>query len=58
MRKLWKRINEILAFLLRYGYFLVKVRGKLKEFQVALSGFWNDTMIDEIQTQHKRCCRG
>ena len=47
MTKLWKRINEILAFLLRYDY-LVKVRGKLKEFQVALSGFWNDTMIDEI----------
>lgn len=48
MRKLWKRINEILAFLLRYDYLLVKVRGKLQEFQVALSGFWNDTMIDEI----------
>ena len=31
--------NEILAFLLRYDYLLVKVRRKLKEFQVVLTGF-------------------
>lgn len=31
-----------------YDYFLVKVREKLKEFQIVLSGFWNNTMIDEI----------
>lgn len=29
-------------------WLLFNVRGKQKEFQIVLSGFWNDTMIDEI----------
>lgn len=52
--KIVEKHTQDFSIFMKIGLFVSQSQRERKEFQIVLSGFWNNTMIDEIQTQHEQ----